>query len=126
MQLLLAGFLRLQKLCCTDSFIDVNLGVLLGGGELPRYCWHRGCILPRVPAVIVQTGPRAGDIIIVSQRHLPSTFWANKARLANRKSVTIADERVHCALQHGQHDLCGTRRHNADEDFWNGLRDSSE
>ena len=56
MQLLLVGFLRLQKLCCTDSFIDVNLGVLLGGGELPRYCWHLGCILPRAPAISLRTG----------------------------------------------------------------------
>ena len=56
MQLLLVGFLCLQKLCCTDSFIDVNLGVLLGGGELPRYCWHLGCILPRAPAISLRTG----------------------------------------------------------------------
>jgi len=25
-------------------------------GKLPRYCWHLGCILPRVPAISLRTG----------------------------------------------------------------------
>ena len=27
-----------------------------GAGKPPRYCWHLGCILPRVPAISLRTG----------------------------------------------------------------------
>ena len=48
-----------QKDSCAQAAFIALLQPMIdgeGGCKLPRYCWHLGCILPRVPAISLRAG----------------------------------------------------------------------
>ena len=41
----------------------------------PRYCWDLGCILPRVPAILLRTGAGVKDMVRMSDCRMSGTAF---------------------------------------------------
>ena len=83
---------------CTSGKDRTGLLSALVLGEPHDYCWHLGCILPRVPAMIVRTGLLGASDAAIIEDYLVSneavdsiTFLNFRNQRRDLKTVTPTD-----------------------------------
>jgi hypothetical protein len=79
-----------------NATLALHVGDISYSGRSRDHCWHLGCILPRVPAMIVRTGPNSDGNTTLGAM-LWDVFLAEQECLSSAMPYMVAV---------GNHDVC--------------------